>query len=67
MPKFASSIQEFCLDHGFSRATYYNLPTDKRPTEMHVNGRVLISTESGAEWRRRMEAAQQEVAQQEAE
>lgn len=51
----AYPIPEFCTRHGFSRATYYNLPADQRPREMRVGARVLISREASAEWRRRME------------
>ena len=51
----AQTITEFCKGHGFSRATYYNLPPDQRPREMRVGARVLISVEAAAEWRRRME------------
>jgi predicted DNA-binding transcriptional regulator AlpA len=52
----AFSITEFCQLHGISRATYYNLKKiGKSPKEMEVLGRKLISDESGAAWRRRME------------
>jgi hypothetical protein len=54
--KKAFSITEFCQLHGISRATYYNLKKlGKAPKEMEVLGRKLISDESGAAWRRRME------------
>ena len=49
------TIPEFCAAHGFSRATYYNIPPEDRPREMQVRGCKLISREAGAEWRRRME------------
>ncbi len=52
----ALSITEFCQAHGFSRASYYNLPIELRPREMRIGGRVLISRESAEEWRRLMEA-----------
>ena len=56
--KKAYSITEFCLAHGISRATYYNLKKiGKAPIEMEVMGRRLISDEAGAQWRRQMEAA----------
>jgi hypothetical protein len=56
--KNAHSIAEFCRVHGISKSTYYNLKkVGKGPREMVVLGRKLISAESGAEWRRQMEAA----------
>ena len=56
----AYSIPEFCRRHGFSRAGYYNLPLELRPNEMRVGGRVLISKEAAADWRRRMETRRQD-------
>lgn len=54
----AYSIPEFCLRHGISRATYYNLrKASKAPRTMHVNGRELISVEAEADWRRECETA----------
>ena len=54
----AFSINEFCADHGISRATYYNLrKLGKAPVEMEVNARRLISVEAAAAWRRQMETA----------
>lgn len=56
--KKAFSITEFCQLHEISRGTYYNLKKmGKAPKEMEVLGRKLISDESGAAWRRQMEAA----------
>ena len=54
MKKGASSIPQFCREHNFSRATYYNLRSEDRPNEMRIRGRVLISDEAAAEWRQRM-------------
>ncbi|SHM06633.1 hypothetical protein SAMN05444159_7581 [Bradyrhizobium lablabi] len=52
----AFSVDQFCSDHGISRATFYNLrQRGKGPTEMKVGTRTLISVEAAAEWRRRME------------
>lgn len=51
----AYSIDEFCERHCISRATFYNLRNDKKgPAEMRPGGRgrVLISKEAAAEWRR---------------
>ena len=52
----AYSITEFCRSHGFSRASYYNLPLEDRPREMRVGSRKLISREAAAAWRARMES-----------
>ncbi len=52
----ARSIPDFCEIHGFCRSGYYNLNPDDRPDEMRIGGRVLITDESAAEWRRRMTA-----------
>jgi predicted DNA-binding transcriptional regulator AlpA len=54
----ASSIEQFCKDHGISRATFYNLKkAGKMPRLMHVGARVLISEEAAAEWRTAMTVA----------
>jgi predicted DNA-binding transcriptional regulator AlpA len=59
----AFSINEFCIDHGISRATFYNLKRDgKAPALMTVNTRKLISVEAAAAWRARMEAESAEAA-----
>ena len=51
----AYSIDGFCEAHGpFSRSTYYNLPKEDRPRETRVLGRVIITVESAAEWRKRI-------------
>jgi predicted DNA-binding transcriptional regulator AlpA len=55
--KAAFSIDEFCNEHGISRATFYNLKkTGEAPQEMKVGARRLISIEAAAAWRRQMEA-----------
>ena len=51
----AQTILEFCQAHGFSRATYYNLPREDRPREMIIGGLRRISREAAADWRCRME------------
>ncbi len=51
----AQTIPEFCVSHGFSRATYYNLPPEDRPREMHIGKLKRITREAAAEWRQRME------------
>ena len=51
----ADPIPEFCRRHRFSVAMYYKLPKDKRPREIQIGRKKLISREAAAEWRRRME------------
>ena len=54
----ASSIDQFCKDHGISRATFYNLKkVGKMPQLMRVGARVLITEEAAAEWRAAMTVA----------
>lgn len=51
------SIQQFCEDHGISRALYYKMLRDgKAPIAMHLGKRRIISAESAAAWRKQMEA-----------
>ncbi len=55
--RLASSVDEFCEEHGISRSLYYELQKTKQgPKTMKVGARRLISQESAAKWRRRMEA-----------
>lgn len=50
------SIQHFCIAHGISRATFYNLVKKQMaPRLMKVGKRTLVSAEAAAEWRVRME------------
>ncbi len=59
MEKDAYSIVEFCQRHGFSRASFYNLEKDgEAPRMMRVGGRILISKEAAADWRRAREVPQ---------
>ena len=54
----ASSINQFCRDHAISRSTFYNLlKRGVGPAVMKVGKRTLVSAESAAAWRRRMENA----------
>jgi predicted DNA-binding transcriptional regulator AlpA len=55
----ASTIDQFCLDHSISRATFYRLTkAGQAPRMMEVRGRRLISEEAAAAWRaERTEAA----------
>jgi hypothetical protein len=51
----ACSIDEFCREHGFSRATFYNLKkVGKAPRVMHVGARRIITDEAAAAWRAMM-------------
>lgn len=53
----AYSIREFVERHGISRAYLYQLWAEGAgPRYMQLGRRRLISRESAAEWRRRMEA-----------
>ena len=55
----AMSIDTFCRRHGISRASFYNALAESRaPRVMRVGGRILISVEAAAEWRRAMEVAE---------
>ncbi len=54
--KKSFSIEHFCVTHGISRATFYNLVKKQlAPRLMKVGKRTLISAEAAAEWRTRME------------
>ena len=54
----AYTINEFCLAHRISRATYYNIrKSGYGPREMHVGTGVRISREAAEEWRRERESA----------
>lgn len=54
--KKSFSIQHFCVAHGISRATFYNLVKRQlAPRLMKVGKRTLISAEAATEWRIRME------------
>ncbi len=60
--KKSFSIQHFCVIHGISRATFYNLVKKQlAPRLMKVGKRTLISAEAAAEWRARMEKTTLEV------
>jgi len=52
----AYSVAEFCEAHRISRSLFYTLIKEGQgPVTMKVRGRTLISKESGADWRQRME------------
>jgi predicted DNA-binding transcriptional regulator AlpA len=55
----ASTIPEFCRQHGISTPTYYKLRADGLgPREMRLGAAVRISDEAAAEWRRARENPQ---------
>ncbi len=57
-PKAAYSVPEFCEAHRISRSLFYALKKEgDGPVTMKVRGRTIISNESAADWRRRMESA----------
>jgi len=57
-PALAYSVREFCAGNKISKSHLYALIRDGLgPRLMRVGGRVLISHEAAAEWRRRMEGA----------
>jgi len=52
----AMSVPTFAKRHGISIGTVYNMLADGRgPPLMRLRGRVLITREGAAAWRRRME------------
>jgi predicted DNA-binding transcriptional regulator AlpA len=53
MEKDAYSIIEFCQRHGLSRSSFYALEKlGQAPRIMRVGGRIMISKEAAADWRR---------------
>ena len=60
-PRAAYTVPEFCEAHRISRATFYNAKKRGRgPAVMYVEGRVIITQEAAAEWRREGTAAASE-------
>jgi hypothetical protein len=54
----AYSIAEFCRRHAISQSFYFALQASgKGPRTMKLGGRVLISREAAAAWRRQRERA----------
>ena len=48
----ALTVDQFCLLHNISNATYYKLRKEGRaPAVMHLGAKVLISREDAAAWR----------------
>ena len=53
----AYSVQQFCDEHGFSRALFYKILKDGRgPKISKLGRRTLITKQSAAEWRNRLES-----------
>lgn len=53
-----ATVDQFCAEHGISRAMFYKLLKENRaPAVMKVGTRTLISEEAAANWRHQMEAA----------
>ena len=53
------SINVFCRAHGISRAMFYRLQdAGEAPDVFRVGRRVLISADSAARWRARLETAE---------
>ena len=51
-----STIEQFCVEHGISRAFFYKLREQgAAPHVIRVGKRVIISDEAAAKWRRKME------------
>jgi hypothetical protein len=49
----AFTIKEFCRAHRISEPLYFKMKKlGKGPREMHALGRIMISVEAAAEWRR---------------
>ncbi len=52
----AYSIQQFCDVHGFSRGLFFKMMKDGRgPKVVKLGRRTIITKESAAEWRSRLE------------
>ena len=57
-PRLAFTIVEFCTAHGFSRGHFYKLvKLGIAPRTMRLGGRIAISQEAAADWRREREGA----------
>ena len=60
VPRAAYSIPEFCEAHRICEAFYYKLrAAGLGPREMRMLGKVTISIEAAAEWRRARETVGQ--------
>jgi hypothetical protein len=50
----AFSVSEWCGSIGISRAFFYKLPQEQRPTVIRLGRRSLITRQASAEWQERM-------------
>jgi hypothetical protein len=67
-PGDAHTIPSFCRGNAISESTYYALKRrGLQPREIEIDGRVIITPEAEADWRREREAATMEKRQREAE
>jgi len=56
-PGDAHTIPSFCESNAISISTYYGLKRQNRgPREIEIGGRIIISPEAEADWRREQEA-----------
>jgi hypothetical protein len=56
-PGAAHTIPSFCENNAISESLYFSLKRqNKQPREIEVNGRVIITPEAEADWRREREA-----------
>jgi hypothetical protein len=56
-PGDAHTIKSFCEANAISETKFFNLKRDgKGPREIDLDGRILITPEAEADWRRAMEA-----------
>jgi hypothetical protein len=56
-PGDAHTILSFCISNAISESKYYDLKRKKKgPREIELDGRVIITPEAEADWRREREA-----------
>ena len=61
VPRAAYTIPEFCITHRMSESMYYKIRAEGLGPREAALTKVIITLESAAEWRKRMEAvAEQE-------
>ncbi len=54
--RMASTVSEFCTDHGICNASFYNMKKKGlAPDVFYVGNKPLVSHEASARWRKRME------------
>jgi hypothetical protein len=59
-PGGAHNIPSFCLNNDISESKYFSLKRQgKGPREIDLNGRIIITPEAEADWRREREAETQ--------